>query len=220
MKKARQLHGILAAVMTVFLSLGITLSVSACSNTEQVIRDGLEKELAAFKDPTVESLKKAIVDLGGDESDAESLESSFSQLDTYGLKADDLLHYMFLDYDYKVGDIKVDGDKATAKVTLTSKDFASAAQELTEYFQSTEGVKEITDAYANGDQKAMYKVIFDKFFELIEAADTTTNDVTLNLTKDGDTWSVTDESNTDLVNALFSGMSDFGSATLNQSTPS
>ena len=217
MKFAGWLRKALAVALIPLLAFCL---VGCGDNSEQVITEGLQSMLEPFRDPTVDSLKEAVVTLGGTKSDAEDMADLFDEMEEeYGIDADQLLEHLFLDYNYAVSNVQVDGDDATAVVTLTTKDFEAAADALEEYSASDEfegkveelleddSIEDIDDFY-----KAMYQIVFEKFYECVEDADTVTKDVDVSLTCTDDVWELDDSSTDDLVEALFTGLTSLSSA--------
>lgn len=214
MKVASKLGKICTVALGCMLAVGISLGVSGCSNDKQVITDGLTEMFDAFKDPSVDSLKEVMQKEGATDEELASFEESFSEMDQLGISADDLLHYLFLDFDYQIGEVQVDGSTATAEVTVTSKDFKAAGEAFSDYLDSDEGKAELLQALtdASGDESALYKFIFEKLFAYIEQADDTEQSMTLKLTKTDNEWDIDDDSMTDLTNLLFGGLDDVTSA--------
>lgn len=213
MSASQRLSSVLATTAALVLAVVATLCVSGCGQpADAVIREGLSRELDAFVSPTVDSLKQAIVDLGGTEEEAEATTKSFADLKAHGIDPDEMLKHLFWGYAYEIGEISVDGDTATAAVTLTSADFPSVVSQFSTYFESDEGKAELQKVYSESGETAMYQAVYAKFYEYIEAAGTTTTSLTLSLEKRDGTWQVTDESTNELIGALFVGLGDLSAA--------
>ena len=72
--------------------------------------------------------------LGDDEAllDELAADSGVDQLATYGIDAKSFIAAYLDGFDYRIDEVKVDGDSATATVVLTCKKFDAFAQALTE----------------------------------------------------------------------------------------
>lgn len=191
------LKKVVFGVMACVLSLGVAGGLSACGgNAEQVIRDGIDSELSAFKNPTKENLSKYV--------DEDS--SSISQIKSLGVDPYEFLGHVFDKFDYEIGDIKVDGDTATAVVTVKNVDVASALEETSDYFKSSDNAAELMEIYQSDGETGLYKKFFSQFYEFVDAKeDTVSTDVTIHLTKKDNTWSIDDDSITDLVKGAYGG---------------
>ena len=191
------LKKVVFGVMACVLSLGVAGGLSACGgNAEQVIRDGIDSELSAFKNPTKENLSKYV--------DEDS--SSISQIKSLGVDPYEFLGHVFDKFDYEIGDIKVDGDTATAVVTVKNVDVASALEETSDYFKSSDNAAELMEIYQSDGKMGLYKKFFSQFYEFVDSKeDTVSTDVTIHLTKKDNTWSIDDDSITDLVKGAYGG---------------
>jgi hypothetical protein len=95
-------------LLSLSLALGSLLALTACgNNSEKVIREALVTEMDSFKAADAAALGEVT--------------SQMSDLKTLGIDPDDFLKVWLEDFDYSIGAIKVDGDKATAEITITVK---------------------------------------------------------------------------------------------------
>jgi len=203
----------LAALAAALVAALLAMSLAGCgNNSKQVIGEDLDATLGAFKDPTVESLEEAAVTLGGSQEDADSLGGTFTLLeDEFGIDADELLHALYLDYDYSYSDIVIDGSTATTTVTITTKDYDAASSALQDYVNGTDFVTLVLDAATTAEteeeyNQTVYQALFEELYADLEAADTMATDVEVTYELDGDTWSMTEESADGLASALLSGV--------------
>ncbi|MDO4533307.1 MAG: hypothetical protein Q4C36_06250 [Coriobacteriia bacterium] len=201
MQNARtESHGkrLIALVFAAVLALGM-FAVAGCSsnNDEQVIRDGIAKELDVFKNPTKEALQPYM-----DQLDS----GQMAQLEAYGIDLVEFLQHALGKFDYEIGDITVDGDKATAALTVTNIDVATITNDTMTKLQSDPAIaKEVQDIIANGgDQKDAMAVVFGYLYDALDAAtDTITTDTEITLTKTDNTWNVDQDSMSGLLTGIY-----------------
>ena len=188
-------------LVSLAMSAGLCFGLAACSggqSEEEQIRASLDEALSALKNPTAESLEKVL----GDNV------SSLDQVKQYGIDPIEMLQHFFGKFDYSIGDIKVNGDTADAKVTMENVDIQSVINETTANMQNDpEFVKAATEAYTSGDQTTLYKLIFDKMFAAIDASDkTVSNTVDFKLVKKDGKWDIDESSANDLISSLYGGL--------------
>lgn len=108
--KPRRIVAYLAACALLVFSLG---ALTACAdNSKEVITKSLTEEIEQLKNP--------------DASAIESLTSSaqLSQFEQLGLTPEEVVRALFDGFDGTVDEVVVDGKKAVATVTVSSKDFS------------------------------------------------------------------------------------------------
>lgn len=189
----------LGMAMALVLCLVVPFALAGCGeNKEAAIKEALTSEFDALKNPTEENLKEY---LGEDlESD-----SDFQELADYGIDPYELLGHLFKHFDYEIGDITVDGSTATAQVKLTNVDVATVMNEASNEYIASKTQDELMALYAEGEDaiiQDLFKMVYDK---IDSTTDTTSTDVTLNLTETDDGWDLDDESQDALVSAAFGG---------------
>ncbi len=168
-------------------------------NDETTLGKGLTDELEALKNPTEENLKEYL----GDELENDA---NFKELAEYGLDPYEMMGHLFKHFDYKIGDITVNGDTATAKVTVTNVKLDEIMANLETSYMNSKSQEEIAEIYSNGGREALYKDLFKKLYEdLDKSTDTKDTELTLSLTKKDNEWSVDDSSEDELVSAAFGG---------------
>ena len=165
-----------ACLAAVALSVG-ALSLGACGpSAEEVVRQGVADELAA--------------------------DSGVDQLATYGIDAKSFIAAYLDGFDYRIDEVKVDGDNATATVVLTCKKFDAFAQALTE--ATTALAEDGQTAELDADQ------INEKVGQLVLEAlgsvePTESNPVELPFARTDNAWGPASGAEQALSTALFSG---------------
>ena len=162
-----------ACLAAVALSVG-ALSLGACGpSAEEVVRQGVADELERLKTNDEALLDELAADSGVD------------QLATYGIDAKSFIAAYLDGFDYRIDEVKVDGDSATATVVLTCKKFDAFAQALTE--TTTELAEDEQTAELDADQ------INEKVGQLVLEAlgsvePTESNPVELPFTRTDNAW--------------------------------
>ena len=196
---------LVALVFAAVLALG-AFAMAGCSSTndEQVIRDGITKELDIFKNPTQEALQPYI-----DQMDS----STMQQLEAYGIDLVEFFQHALSKFDYEIGDITIDGDKATAAITVTNIDVAAITNDtMTELQNDPEVAKTVqTIAQNGGTQKDAMKYVFTILYDALDTAtDTVTTDTEITLTKSDNTWEVDQESMSGMLGGIFGDYNNIG----------
>ena len=188
---------LLACVMTIGLGVAI-VGCSGGQSDEQAIKAELDKELGMLKNPTEENLKTLL----GDNI------SQLDQVKAMGIDPIELIQHMFAKFDYSVGDVKVDGDTATAKLTLTNVDLQSVMNDVQSNMTSdSEFMAKVTEAASSGDMTKVYPLIFEKMYAGIDASDKlVTSDVEMKLDKKDGQWTVNEDNMSDIVSSMYGGL--------------
>lgn len=122
--------------------------------------------------------------------------------DGFGEEATKLLVDKVLEFEYELGEEKIDGDTATVETTITAYSIGAIFGEvITEL---------ITEAYANptmSEDEMMAKMDALLIEKLTNAEKTYSQTVTIILKKKGSNWEV--QENDDMANALTGGILDF-----------
>ena len=129
-------------------------------------------------------------------------DSGVDQLATYGIDAKSFIAAYLDGFDYRIDEVKVDGDSATATVVLTCKKFDAFAQALTE--ATTALAEDGQTAELDADQ------INEKVGQLVLEAlgsvePTESNPVELPFTRTDNAWGPASGAEQALSTALFSG---------------
>lgn len=191
---------VFAVLVAGMVSLGLSLGLAGCgektSNEDEIIRQAVVETMDIFKNPTREALEEAV-----GESD-----SSLEELEGYGIDLYEFMSHCFRNFDYSIGEISVDGDVATAQLTVTNANLQTAIEAVSD--DVSNNYDEYLDVVLAEDGESQFmQLFFDKVYEQLDAMDdTVTNDVTLKLKKTDGSWDV-DQSEIDtLVSAMFGGL--------------
>ena len=181
---------VVAATTAALLTFSLT-AVTGCgaSSDEDLIRDAITSELESIKTLDEAFLAEMVDGLSADE------------FTTYGIDPTEFMSSYLAGFDYSIGDISVDGDTATATVTLTCKSFSAYEESLT---------AKSSDAVQNNDLASMSEDEINKLIGKImvealnEVEPATTEPITLEYTKEGNVWTPTAASEEALTNAMLS----------------
>lgn len=196
MHRASPVRKLLTLAGTLLLVALAALAITGCSNEEQAIRTTIDNTLATFQNPTEESLRGLV---GDDEYDEYA--EQYAQI---GTTPEELFQHVSGSLTYTIDDVTVDGDTATATLTVTNKDVMEVATTIQEEYSSGDKRAEAQQIYLTQGQDALVKAIMQDFYDQLDATtDTTTTTVTLDLTKTDGTWDVDDSSIDDFTNAFF-----------------
>ncbi len=192
--------GALRAITTIVscvLAFGLAVGLNGCGkNDEELIRASVSEVMDVFKNPTKENLQKFVNE---DEMDLSTLEE-------YDIDIYEFLGHSFKHFDYKVNKVTVDGDTASADLTLTNADLGSVVEDATA--EMTEHIDEYADVI-NGDngRNEFMKIFFNKIYEKLDASEeTVSTDATLRLNKVDGEWEVDDSSMDAVVSAMYGGI--------------
>lgn len=192
--------GALRAITTIVscvLALGLVVGLNGCGkNDEELIRASVSEVMDLFKNPTKENLQGLINE---DEVDLSTLEE-------YDIDIYEFLGHSFKHFDYTINDVTVDGDTASANLTLTNTDLGAVVEETTT--EITENIDDYADVL-NGEngRKEFMKIFFNKIYEKLDASEeTVSTDATLQLNKVDGEWEVDDSSMDAVVSAMYGGL--------------
>ena len=192
-KRVYKRLAILFAVLV--MSAGLCIGLAACGGAseedQQMITAELDKAFGMLKNPNQDTVKALV----GDDA------SKMDEFAQYGIDPVEMLKHTFGHLDYKVDNIKVDGDKATVKVTLTNVDFQAVVTQFSSDMQKDEGLRaQATEALVSGDEQGAYKVIFEKLYTALDESDTqVTTTSELQLEKQNGQWGLTEEGDKELA---------------------
>ena len=192
--------------LAVALAIGATVGLSACKSDEQEIRASVETMLNAFKNPTKENLSPYMSEADKDSAAQEQLKES--GIDFYEFLAHALKHF-----DYKINEVKVEGNTATVKLDITNtnirKAMAAARSDV-----SNMNDEESMQLYQNGDTNALIKKLMESLYKhLDESTDLVTTSVELKMNKENGTWTADEGSLNEFVGAVYGVGALFGSDT-------
>ncbi|MCL2826377.1 MAG: hypothetical protein FWD72_03120 [Eggerthellaceae bacterium] len=162
------------AVCALVLAAVASLAMAACGQSdEQVIRDGVTKDLESVK-----QVDQSVLD-----DFTNSLTGTFD-FTTYGITAEDFFKAWLSGFDYSVDTVTVNGSDATVSVTITCKSMTaimSAWQTAVLDWANTNEAQSMTQDQINQKAGSM----------LMDAANSTstqTTSINLPYTKNGNTW--------------------------------
>lgn len=193
MSKRSGLLRILTTMLGCVLAFGLVVGLNGCGkqNDEELIRAAVAEVMDAFKSPTKENLKQFV-----DESEVD-----LSELDQYGIDIYEFLQHSFAHFDYTINEVKVDGNNATASLSLTNADLNKALTAAQEEYMAEIDYEALMSS--DDPEKEVAQQLFAKVYQkLDESEDLVTTDATLKLTKEDGEWKLDEDS----VNAVVSGM--------------
>jgi hypothetical protein len=162
---------ITAFVASVLVSLVMIGALTGCANNEQVIRDGLTEEFNQFKDASV-----------------------VEQAGMSGGMPTEVLTAWLDGYTFEIGEITVDGNSATAALTITCKPL---------YTATANAEKRITNEPSTATTEAENTArINEILLEEMNKLSPVTTELLLTCEKIGNTWTVSDKSVNDYMTAL------------------
>lgn len=117
----KSMKAVFAASLAVVLLAAGAVSLIGCGpSSEEIVRQGVTDELERLKTHDSELLAELAADSGAD------------QLSVYGIDAQEFIAAYLDGFDYRIDEVTVDGDTATATVVLTCKKFDSFTSALSE----------------------------------------------------------------------------------------
>lgn len=198
MRDATLAKRIKTLALALVLALGMVALV-ACGaqkgGAEAEIQEVLTSTLEEVRDPSDDTISTYL--------DEDTIDS----LDAYGIDAKEFWACLFSNLDYEIGDIKVDGDTATAELTIENTDLDAAFEVWEEDISSWITSSEAQDLYADEGEAGLMKYSFEQLMDTIEHGDidVVSDDITVSLEKVDGEWAISEDSYDDLVNALFAG---------------
>lgn len=165
---------VLMAGLVACLSLVLGFALTACGpSDEEQVKKAFDDELSTMVNPSDEVISQLA-------SEAES--GASGQLTQMGVNSTDLVKSWLDGYSYEIGDIAVDGDSATAQVTITCKQFLPIATDWSNSLMSdvqSKGFTSTDEIYAYAGQTLMSD---------LDAATPASTEVTFTCQKDGNGW--------------------------------
>lgn len=190
--------------LAVALAIGMSVGLSACRSDEQEIRANVETMLNAFKNPTKENLSPYM-------SEADKDSATVEQLNEFGVDFYEFLAHSLKHFDYRINEVKVEGDKATVKLDITNANINSA-MEAARAEISNMSREESERLYQEGGMNALIKKLIESLYKkLDESTDLVTTSMELKMNKENGTWTVDEGSLNELVGAVYGVGALFGS---------
>lgn len=165
-----------AALAAVLIALLVALvGCSSGPSDEEVIRQGIEGELAAIKAGD-DDLVSAIEDGAGED------------LGVLGIDARDFVSAYLDGFDYSVGDVTVNGDEATVHLSITCRSMGDVTADFeSAYASAVDAAEDLTDT------DALYQLAGKTLMECLSAAQPKTVECDVTCQKDSDgNWSYAD----------------------------
>lgn len=179
----------LASILTVIM-LAAGMLAGCGGNDEEVIKKGITDELESIKNLDEEVLDELQVD------------SLTSQMEPMGIDGKEFMKEYLSGFDYEIGEVKVDGKKATASVTLKCRSFkdynaalGKASEELT---KDVEALAELSEDELN---KKIGGIIMDTVSEA-EVKETDPIEISYELTDN--TWTPAADTEQNISKAMLS----------------
>jgi len=155
--------------VSIVMAFALAFSLAGCGNAdEKVIRDSLTKEFNQFKDPKSKMWKVDMKD-------------NLKELSDLGVNTDDLIAAWVKDFSFKVGTIKIEGNKATAEVSITCKQLFPAIEKATEKLSNDPNL-------SNMSEKQAMKKWGEQVIAELNSAKAVTTVISIPWTKTGNTW--------------------------------
>lgn len=155
------------------LAMSFTLVGCGGESDEELITKAIDEEMGIIVEPDDETIQM-LAD--------EATSGAGSTFETMGIDSAELVKSWIDGFGYTIGEITVDGDKATAKMNITSKQLGPIMMDWQASFQEdaiSQGFTSMDEIYAYAGQTIM---------EEINGASPIETAVTVELTKDGNNW--------------------------------
>lgn len=179
-----------ACLAATALSFGAMTLAGCGPSAEEVVRQGVSDELERLKAHDETLLDDLAADSGAD------------QLAAYGIDAQTFIAAYLNGFDYRVDEVTVEGDDATATVVLTCKKFDAFAQALAE---ATSALAEDEEtASLDGDE--LNAKVGDMVLEVLASVEPTeSSPVELPFKRTDNVWGPASGAEQALSSALFEG---------------
>lgn len=190
MKRHGKVSRIIAMGLSLILMAGIVTGCGEKVSDEELIREAITEELDSIKNLEDETLEEM------------GVEDLAEQLEPMGVDGEEFMKTYLDGFDYTVGDIKVDGEKATASITLKIKSFNSINTEMQNVSADMLGsADELAEMSEDELMVKMGEVIMG-IIEKTELKETEPIEISYEL-KDK-VWTATTESEQNITNAMLS----------------
>lgn len=165
------------------------LSATACQVDEaRVVSNKVESAISAFRDSSYAEESALIAD-------------NQNPFDGFGVSEQEASSSLLKNFSYELGDVVIDGDAATVMVHATNADITSIMQNVT---QQTLG-DAITTKAQESNTAEIQSLLSNHILDAMAADDapTVSQDVVVNLARDGENWNFSDPSQ--ILQVLFAG---------------
>lgn len=192
---------VLAAAASCVLALGLVIGLNGCGkpNDEELIRTSITEVMEVFKNPTKENLAQYVEAAGDD----------LSEFEEYGIDIYEFMEHSFAKFDYTIGDVTVDGDTATADLTLTNVDLKTTLETVQEdIYANVLDYSEMFDAEDEEEgQRQFMQLFFQKIYDALDASEeVVSTDAQLKLNKVDGEWQVDETSLNAVVGGMYGGI--------------
>ena len=194
-EKSLKCAGVLMLACAMTIGLGVCLSGCGASNEEDTVRGVLTQELDALKNMDDEMVEKIL-------AEGTSGAEVFAEV---GIEAETFVRNVFGGVDYTIDSVSVDGDKATATVTLAHKDLGAAVTAFWEGLVSNEQL--ISESKNMSEEDAMKK-IGALLMEAIQNAKKVSDTVDVALEKGGETWEISADGTQSVMSIFTYGLAE------------
>ena len=169
--------------MLAFTAVVACFGLCSCSNDESAIKKAISSDFDTIKNLT--------------EADLEGVESL--GLDEYGISDLDFYKAYFEDFAYSIDKVEVNGDKATATVTMTIKSVSEFGTAFADSISKLDYSELLTMT-----ESELNKALADMVFDAVHAVKATPLDpIQVTLTKTSSGWEI-DKSIASIVNTVIS----------------
>lgn len=163
------------ALIALVAALAMSFTLVGCGgeSDEELITKAIDEEMGIIVEPDDETIQM-LAD--------EATSGAGSTFETMGIDSAELVKSWIDGFGYTIGEITVDGDKATAEMNITSKQLGPIMMDWQASFQEdaiSQGFTSMDEIYAYAGQTIM---------EEINGASPIETAVTVELTKDGNNW--------------------------------
>ncbi|OFK24351.1 hypothetical protein [Olsenella sp. HMSC062G07] len=198
MSNAHFVRRVVTGMLAATLALLVSFSLGACrQNDEKAIRERATQILEAVKNPTKENLAPYMEDMD---------DETTQMLDSYGVDIYEFFGHAFKHFDYSIGEIKVNGNKATVDITTKNANLDSAIEVASQKFEEEVTQDDIIALYSDGGEKAVTQKFFTYTYQALDdSTDIKKTSVTLNFIKTDGEWEVDDSSMEDFLSTLYGG---------------
>ncbi len=168
-----KLRKIIAMLCITVLAAGCFGVLSGCGpNNEEVIRESLTKQFDAYKNKDESILTETNENLSG------------MQLEQLGIDVEELTLAVLDGMDYTIDDVEVNGDTATAHVTIISKSYSAFEDAMNQILNSIEDDPNI----AGMTQQEAQEYVGQKMMEALNNIEPTAQEATIEYKKEGNMW--------------------------------
>lgn len=163
------------ALVALVAALAMSFTLVGCGgeSDEELITKAIDEEMGIIVEPDDDTIQM-LAD--------EATSGAGSTFETMGIDSAELVKSWIDGFGYTIGEITVDGDKATAEMNITSKQLGPIMMDWQANFQEdaiSQGFTSMDEIYAYAGQTIM---------EEINGASPIETAVTVELTKDGNNW--------------------------------